>query len=158
MITMYNRNWIYSLKQWKSQTYLPRRVSSGLTKLGPFLLANVVLFAYNVVDTILFGCKCPFGCQIRLKLSSLLPHSLKYFLFCPYIRCFRDIKFILTNEKKLCFIVTKINFLVNKQYATWKLKYLNILPYQILLSNRHLLPILVGDIHLITSDDLEISS
>jgi len=131
---MYNSKWIYSLKQWKSQTYLPRMVSAGLTKLGPLLLANVILFAYSVVDTIFVGCKCPFGHQIRLKLSLALPHSLKYFLFCPYIRCFRDIKCSLTNEK-LCFIVTKFKFLVNKQYATSKLKYLNILSYQVLLNS-----------------------
>ena len=129
----------------------------ALTKLGPFLVVNAVLFAYSVIDTVLVGCKYPFGRQIRLKLSPLLSHSLKYFLFYPYIRCFKDIKFSLTN-KKIGFIVTKFKFLANKQYATSKLKYLNILPYQILLSNRDLLPILVCNIDLITSDYPQICS
>jgi len=144
--------------KWKSQIrYLPWRVSMALTKLGPFRLANAVFFAYSVIDTILVNYKSPFWCQIRLKLSPPLPHSLKYFLFCPNIRCFRDIKFNLTN-KKLGFIVTKLKILANKQYATWKLKYLNIIPYQILLSSRDLLPILVCHINLITSDDPQICS
>ena len=124
----------------------------------PFMCqANAILFAYCVIDTVLIGCKCPFGHQIRLKLSPPLPLGLKYFLFCPYIRCFRDIKFSLTN-KKLGLIVTKFKFQANKQYATWKLKYLNILPYQILLSSRDLLLILVCHIDLITSNDPQICS
>ena len=60
------------------------------------------------------------------------------------------------DKRKIRFIVTKFKFLVNKQYATSKLKYLNILPYQILLSSKDLLPILVCHIHLITSDDPQI--
>ena len=132
------------LKKWKSQiSYLLHRVSTALTKLGPFFLANAVHFAYSVIDTILFNCKCPFWRQIKLKLSPPLPHSVKYFLFCPYIRCFRDIKFSLTKSK-LGFIITKFKYLANKQYATWNNTwYLNILPYQILLTNKDMLPIVV---------------
>ena len=64
-------------------TNLPptKGLSAALTKLGPFLLANVILFAYSVIDIVLVGCKYPFRCQIILKLSSRLPHNLKYFLF-----------------------------------------------------------------------------
>ena len=91
-----------------SQTYLARRVSAGLTKLSPFLLANVVLVAYNVIDAFLVGCKCSFRREIRLILSPPLPHSLKYF-FNPQIRCFGDLKLSLTNEK-LHFFVTKLQF------------------------------------------------
>lgn len=140
-----------------TSTYLPRGVSAALTKLGPFLLANVVFFAYSVIDTVLVGCKCLFWRQIRLKLSPPFSHILKYFILCPNIRCFRDIKFSLTNNK-LGFIVNKWNFLANKEYARWKLKYLNILPYQILLSSRDLLPSLVCHVDLIMSDNPQICS
>ena len=50
-------------------------------KIGPTSPSNVVLFAYNVVVTVLVGYKFPFGRQIKLKLSPPLPHSLKYFFF-----------------------------------------------------------------------------
>ena len=48
---------------------------------------------------------CPYRLQVPIlmsnqtKLSPPFPYSLKYFLLCPNIRCFKDIKFSLTNNK-----------------------------------------------------------
>jgi len=48
-------------KQHKWQgTYLPRRVSASLTKLGPFFLAYVVFLTNSVIHTVLIDCKGPF--------------------------------------------------------------------------------------------------
>ena len=106
--TIYYKNWIFSGKKLTLQsTYLLQGVSVGLTKLGPFLLANAVFFTNSVVHTVLVGCKCSFPGQIRFKLSQLLADSLKYLLLCPTIRSFRDIKFHLTKNK-LGFIVSKL--------------------------------------------------
>ena len=104
----------------KMTKYLPRKVFAALTKLGSLFLTNVILFANSVIDTVLVGCKCPFRSQIRLKLSPPLPHSLKYFLCCPHIRCFRDIKFSMTNENYILLLL-KYNFIVDQQHATFKL-------------------------------------
>jgi len=40
-------------------TYLPRRVSASLAKLGPFFLANAVFLTDSVLHTVLIGCKGP---------------------------------------------------------------------------------------------------
>ena len=127
--TIYYKNWIFSGKKLKLQsTYLPRGISAGLTKLGPFLHANAVFFTDTVVHTVLVGCKCPFTGQIEFKLPPLLAHRLKNFLLCPTIRSFRDFKFCLTNNK-LGFIISKLKFLATKQNQRRKQTYLNILPY-----------------------------
>jgi len=44
--------------KWKG-TYLPRRVSVSLAKLGPFFLANAVFLTHSVLPTVLIGCKDP---------------------------------------------------------------------------------------------------
>jgi len=49
--------------KWKG-TYLPRRVSASLAKLGPFFLADVVFLTYNVLHTVLIGCKGPFPHEV----------------------------------------------------------------------------------------------
>ena len=95
----------------------PRKGLCGSNKIGFF--ANVILFANSVIDTVLVGCMCPFRCQIRLKWSPPLPHGLKYFLFHPQIRCFKDIKFGLTNENYILLLVN-YNFIINQQRATFK--------------------------------------
>ena len=106
--TIYYKNSIFSGKQFKLQsTYLLRGISAGLTKLGPFLLANVVFFTNSVVHTVLVDCKCLFPGQIGFKLPPPLTDSLKNFLLCPTVRSFRDFKFHLTNNK-LGFIVSKL--------------------------------------------------
>jgi len=52
-------------KQLKGQgTYLPRRVSASLAKLGPFFLAYVVFLTDSVVHTILIDCKGPFPREV----------------------------------------------------------------------------------------------
>ena len=140
-----------------TKAYLPRGVSAGLTKLDPFLLANVVFFTDSVLHTVLVSCKCLFPRQIRFKLPPPLADSLKNFLLCHIVRSFRDFKFRLTNNK-LGLIVSKLQILANKENQIKKLKYLNILPYQILLSSRDLLPGLVCHVNLITSDNPQICS
>ena len=92
---------------------------SNKLKLSPLLLVNVILFANSVIDTVLAGYKCPFRLQIKLELSPPLPHNLKYFLFCPQIKCSRDIKFSLTN-KNYILLLLNYNFIANKQHATFK--------------------------------------
>ena len=90
----------------------------GSDKIGSTFPSNVVLFTNSVIDTILVGCKCPFRHQIRLELSLPLPHGLKYFLFRPQIRCFRDIKFNLTNKNYILLLINN-NFIINQQHATF---------------------------------------
>ena len=52
-------------KQLKWQgTYLPRRVSASLAKLGPFFLAYAVFLIDSVVYTVLIGCKGPFPREV----------------------------------------------------------------------------------------------
>ena len=87
-------------------TYLPRRVSASLAKLGPFFLANAVFLTHSVLPTVLIGCKCPFSSEVRFKLPPALVDNLKNFLLCPTVRSFKDFKFRLTNNK-LGFIVSK---------------------------------------------------
>jgi len=57
-------------------TYLTRRVSVSLAKLGPLFLADVVFVTDSVLDTVLIGCKGPFPREVRFKLSPSLPHGL----------------------------------------------------------------------------------
>ena len=45
-------------------TYLLRRVSASLAKLGPLFLANVVFVTDSVLNTILIGCKGPFPREV----------------------------------------------------------------------------------------------
>jgi len=50
-------NIIFFEKQLKWQgTYLPRRVSASLAKLGPFFLAYVVFLIDSVLHIVLIGC------------------------------------------------------------------------------------------------------
>ena len=79
--------------------------STALTKLNPLLHANVVVFIYSIIHALLAIYKCPFGCQIRLKLFPPLTHDLKYFLLPSQIGCFRDIKFSPRNEKYILLLV-----------------------------------------------------
>jgi len=52
-------------KQLKCQgTYLPRRVSASLAKLGPLFLADVVFLIDSVLDTVLIGCKGSFPREV----------------------------------------------------------------------------------------------
>ncbi len=45
-------------------TYLPRRVSASLAKLGPLFLADAVFVTDSVLDTVLIGCKGPFPREV----------------------------------------------------------------------------------------------
>jgi len=54
-------------------TKFPRRVSMALTKLGPLLLANVVLFAYSVIDTVLVSASAHFDVKLDLNYLHLSP-------------------------------------------------------------------------------------
>ena len=58
-------NIMFFEKQLKWQgTYLPRRVSASLAKLGPLFLADVVFLTDSVLDTVLIGCKGPFPREV----------------------------------------------------------------------------------------------
>ena len=61
----YNNIMFFEKKKLKWQgTYLPRRVSASLAKLGPLFLADAVFVTDSVLDTVSIGCKGPFPREV----------------------------------------------------------------------------------------------
>jgi len=85
-----------------------------------------------------------------LNCLHLSPTVWSNFFFRPTVRNLWDFKFRLTITNKVYLLQYCIFWLLIKEHQIKKEKYLNILPNQVLLSSRDLLPVLVRDVHLIT--------